>query len=134
MVRVDKQADTAFARVICLPIAPVRGARQLLVLHYLNNVPPRPAEEPDAATIAKDAKAKKGSKPADGKTAADKSAPAKSSDKPAGEKAAADKPAAARSAEKAPAKSTAAEKKSAAEKKPAADKNARPQATPGAQP
>ncbi|MFM0597343.1 rod shape-determining protein MreC [Paraburkholderia dilworthii] len=134
VVRVDKQADTAFARVICLPIAPVRGARQLLVLHYLNNVPPRPAEEPDAATIAKDAKAKKGNKPADGKAAADKSALAKSSDKTAGEKAAADKPAAARSSEKAPAKSTAAEKKSAAEKKPAADKNAKPQATPGAQP
>ncbi|MFM0645370.1 rod shape-determining protein MreC [Paraburkholderia bryophila] len=134
VVRVDKQADTAFARVICLPIAPVRGARQLLVLHYLNNVPPRPAEEPDAATIAKDAKAKKGNKPADSKAAADKSAPAKSGDKPAGEKPAADKPAAAKSSEKAPAKSTAAEKKSAAEKKPAADKNAKPQATPGAQP
>jgi rod shape-determining protein MreC len=130
VVRVDKQADTAFARVICLPIAPVRGARQLLVLHYLNNVPPRPAEEPDAATVAKDAKAKKGNKPADSKAAADKSAAAA---KP-GEKPAADKPAPARSSEKTPAKPTAAEKKSATEKKPAADRNAKPQATPGAQP
>ena len=138
VVRVDKQADTAFARVICLPVAPVRGARQLLVLHYVNNVPPRPAEEPDAATAAKDAKAKKGGKPADGKAAADKPA-AKSADKPAAEKSAAEKPAAekpapAKAAEKPSAKSASAEKKSAAEKKPAADKNAKPQATPGAQP
>ena len=147
VVRVDKQADTAFARVICLPIAPVRGARQLLVLHYVNNVPPRPAEEPDAATAAKDAKAKKGGKTvdgktadgkaADGKTAADKSA-AKAGEKAAGaksagEKPAAEKPAAAKPGEKAPARSAAAEKKSAAEKKPA-EKNAKPQATPGAQP
>jgi rod shape-determining protein MreC len=126
VVRVDKQADTAFARVICLPVAPVRGARQLLVLHYLNNVPPRPAEEPDAATTAKDAKAKKGSKPADGKATADKSA-AKSAEKPV------EKPPA-KPAEKAPAKAAATEKKAAAEKKPAEDKSAKPQATPGAQP
>jgi rod shape-determining protein MreC len=117
VVRVDKQADTAFARVVCLPVAPVRGARQLLVLHYVNNVPPRPAEEPDAATVAKEAK-KKGGKPADGKAPADKSAA-----KP-GEKAA---------AEKAPAKPAAAEKKSA-DKKPAAEKSAKPQAAPRAQP
>ncbi|MFM0740036.1 rod shape-determining protein MreC [Paraburkholderia xenovorans] len=124
VVRVDKQADTAFARVICLPVAPVRGARQLLVLHYLNNVPPRPAEEPDAATAAKDAKAKKGAKAADSKTAADKTAAAaKPGDKPA-EKPADKTP---------PAKSAAAEKKSA-EKKPAAEKSAKPQAKPGAQP
>ncbi len=65
VVRVDKQADTAFARVVCLPVAPVRGARQLLVLHYQNTVPPRPADEPDAASAAKEAKAKKGAKPAE---------------------------------------------------------------------
>lgn len=114
VVRVDKLADTAFARVICLPVAPVRGARQLLVLRYLNNVPPRPAEEPDAATAAKDAK-KKGAKPADSKAAADKSAAGPAEKSP-------------------PAKPAAAEKKSAAEKKPAADKNAKPPARPGAQP
>lgn len=125
VVRVDKQADTAFARVICLPVAPVRGARQLLVLHYLNNVPPRPAEEPDAATTAKDLKAKKGSK-----ATADKSA-AKPAEKPA---------APAKPAEKPPAKATGTEKKAATEKKPAAEKadkaekGTKPQATPGAQP
>ncbi|PZR38463.1 rod shape-determining protein MreC, partial [Paraburkholderia fungorum] len=127
VVRVDKQADTAFARVICLPVAPVRGARQLLVLHYQNNVPPRPAEEPDAATTAKDAKAKKGGKAADSKAAVDKSAA-----KPAEKQATPAKP-----AEKPSAKTAAAEKKAAGEKKPAAEKaekNTKPPATPGAQP
>jgi rod shape-determining protein MreC len=62
VVRVDKQADTAFARVICVPIAQVRGARQLLVLHYMNDVPPRPAE-PDPVAAAKEAKAKRNAKP-----------------------------------------------------------------------
>ncbi|CAH2771001.1 MAG: Rod shape-determining protein MreC [uncultured Caballeronia sp.] len=62
VVRVDKQADTAFARVVCLPIAPVRGAHQLLVLHYEVNQPPNPkeAEEAAAAKDAKDNKGKKG--------------------------------------------------------------------------
>ncbi|WP_153098826.1 rod shape-determining protein MreC [Paraburkholderia hayleyella] len=58
VVRVDKQADTAFARVVCVPVAPVRGARQLLVLHYENDVPPRP-EAAEAANADKDAKAEK---------------------------------------------------------------------------
>ncbi|CAB3785506.1 hypothetical protein LMG28614_02150 [Paraburkholderia ultramafica] len=141
VVRVDKQADTAFARVVCLPVAPVRGARQLLVLHYVNDVPPRPAEQPDAATAAKEAKAKKGGKPADGKAAADKStarpgekAAAEKPTTKASEKAPPEKPAAAKPAEKAPAKPAAAEKKPATDKKPAAEKNAKPQAMPGAQP
>ncbi|HYS67503.1 MAG TPA: rod shape-determining protein MreC [Paraburkholderia sp.] len=136
VVRVDKQADTAFARVICLPIAPVRGARQLLVLHYVNDVPPRPAEEPDPAAAAKEAaKAKKGGKAADSKAAADKSA-AKPAEKPAtAATKPVDKPAAVKPAEKAPATPAATEKKSATEKKPtAADKSAKPQAAPGAQP
>jgi rod shape-determining protein MreC len=64
VVRVDKQADTAFARVICVPIAQVRGARQLLVLHYVNDVPPRPAE-PDPVAAAKEAKARRNAKPTD---------------------------------------------------------------------
>jgi rod shape-determining protein MreC len=133
VVRVDKQADTAFARVICLPIAPVRGARQLLVLHYVNDVPPRPAEEPDPAAAAKEAaKAKKNAK-ADGKAAADKSA------KPA-EKTGADKNAAAKPADNAPAQAAqagkpgTADQKSAASKKPAAAEKAKPQAAPGAKP
>ncbi|CAB3659532.1 rod shape-determining protein MreC [Paraburkholderia rhynchosiae] len=123
VVRVDKQADTAFARVICLPIAPVRGARQLLVLHYVNDVPPRPAEEPDAA---KEAKAKKSAKSAESKAAADKSA--KSTEKPAADKNAAPKP-----AENAPGKPAAADQKSAAPRKPA-DEKAKPPAKPGAKP
>jgi rod shape-determining protein MreC len=127
VVRVDKQADTAFARVICLPVAPVRGARDLLVLHYVNNVPPRPAEEPAAAT-AKDAKAKKGGKSADGKAAAADKSAAKPGDKAAGDKATT------KATEKAAVKPAAAEKKSAAEKKPATQKNAKPQATPEANP
>jgi rod shape-determining protein MreC len=63
VVRVDKQADTAFARVVCLPIAPVRGARQLLVLHYEINQPPNP-EEIEAAAAAKELKDNKGKKKA----------------------------------------------------------------------
>lgn len=61
VIRVDKQADTAFARVICVPVAAVRGARQMLVLRYQTDAPPRPAE-PEPASAAKDAKAKKGAK------------------------------------------------------------------------
>ncbi len=53
VVRVDKQADTAFARIVCLPVAPVRGARQLLVLHYNVNVPPNPVELEAAAARKK---------------------------------------------------------------------------------
>jgi rod shape-determining protein MreC len=108
VMRVDKQADTAFARVICLPVAPVRGARQLLVLHYQNMVPPRPADEPDAASAAKEAKAKKGAKPAE-KTA-DKNVKAAA---PASAAAVAAKPA-----------SAAVEKKSTGEKKTAGEKKA----------
>ncbi|MEA3094537.1 MAG: rod shape-determining protein MreC, partial [Caballeronia sp.] len=72
VVRVDKQADTAFARVVCLPIAPVRGARQLLVLHYEINQPPNPeeAEEAAAAKEAKDNKGKKKAAPAKSASAA----------------------------------------------------------------
>jgi rod shape-determining protein MreC len=61
VLRVDKQADTAFARVVCVPIAAVRGARQLLVLHYNVNVPPNPIEV-EAAAAAKEAKENKGKK------------------------------------------------------------------------
>jgi rod shape-determining protein MreC len=79
VVRVDKQADTAFARVVCLPIAPVRGARQLLVLHYEVNQPPNP-EEVEAAAAAKEAKDNKGKKgkaaPAKNASAAAPAAPA----------------------------------------------------------
>jgi rod shape-determining protein MreC len=61
VLRVDKQADTAFARVVCVPIAAVRGARQLLVLHYNLNEPPNPIEV-EAAAAAREAKENKGKK------------------------------------------------------------------------
>ncbi|KVE33387.1 rod shape-determining protein MreC [Burkholderia sp. TSV86] len=64
VVRVDKLADTAFAHVVCEPIAAVRGARTMLVLHYRNDIPPRPATD-DAASDAKAAKGKKPAKSAD---------------------------------------------------------------------
>jgi len=132
VVRVDKQADTAFARVVCLPVAPVRGARQLLVLHYQNTVLPRPADEPDAASAVKDAKGKKGGKPAE-KTAAkpaDKAAP----DKNAADKGATDKNAKAAAPASAAAARPAEQKKAASEKKPPAGKNARQPAAQGSQP
>ncbi|SAK41427.1 rod shape-determining protein MreC [Caballeronia hypogeia] len=69
VLRVDKQADTAFARVVCVPIAAVRGARQLLVLHYNLNEPPNPIEV-EAAAAAKEAKENKGKKKPAAKAAA----------------------------------------------------------------
>jgi rod shape-determining protein MreC len=67
VLRVDKQADTAFARVVCAPVATVRGARQVLVLHYVSQVPPIPESLEPAPADAKDAKKK-----SDAKKAADK--------------------------------------------------------------
>ncbi|CAH2782022.1 MAG: Rod shape-determining protein MreC [uncultured Caballeronia sp.] len=88
VVRVDKQADTAFARVVCLPIAPVRGAHQLLVLHYEVNQPPNP-EEAEEAAVAKDAKddnkGKKGKAIAPAKSAS-AAAPAAAASAPAAKK------------------------------------------------
>jgi rod shape-determining protein MreC len=80
VVRVDKQADTAFARVVCAPVAAVRGARDVLVLHYRNDAPPRP-EEP--AAPPKDAKAKKGGKTAEKSEKASDAAGDKAGDKAA---------------------------------------------------
>jgi rod shape-determining protein MreC len=133
VVRVDKQADTAFARVICLPVAPVRGARQLLVLHYQNTVPPRPADEPDAASAAKEAKAKKGAKPAE-KSAeknAKAAAPASASASAAATATAAKPASAAKSASEAAAEKKSAERKLASEKKAAAERLAAIRAATG---
>ncbi|AJK48056.1 rod shape-determining protein MreC [Burkholderia plantarii] len=63
VVRIDKLADTAFAHVVCMPIAAVRGAREMLVLHYQSDVPPRPVDPEPAAD--KNAKGRKGAKTAD---------------------------------------------------------------------
>ena len=117
VMRVDKQADTAFARVVCLPVAPVRGARQLLVLHYQNTVPPRPADEPSPASAAKDAKAKKGAKPTEkaAATSADKGVADKGAKAAAPASAALAKPATGR---------TATEKKEPGERRPVAERQA----------
>ncbi|WP_321934448.1 rod shape-determining protein MreC [Paraburkholderia sp. J8-2] len=110
VLRVDKQADTAFARVVCLPLAAVRGARQVLVLHYVPQVPPNPiiAEEAAAAAEAKDAKKK----------------PAKAADKKADKKAddAKAKPAAAAGASGATAPAAPAQQAKPAANAPTADK------------
>jgi len=128
VVRVDKQADTAFARVICQPIAPVRGARDLLVLHYENNVPPRPADEPDPAAAAKEAKKKNAKAQDKGKPGEKdaKAAPTASASAPAAATAPA-KPAAPVAAS-----SGKAAGKASTDKKPAAEKSAKPQAAQGA--
>ncbi|MBR8038347.1 rod shape-determining protein MreC [Burkholderia cenocepacia] len=81
VVRVDKLADTAFARVTCAPVAAVRGARQMLVLHYRNDIPPRPAEPDPAAE--KNAKGKKGAKAAAKGEKAEKTDKADANAKPA---------------------------------------------------
>lgn len=72
VVRVDKQADTAFARVVCEPVAAVSGARDVLVLHYQSDVPPRP-EAPEPASQPKGKNAAKGAEKGAEK-AADKTA------------------------------------------------------------
>lgn len=108
VVRVDKQADTAFARVVCAPLAAVRGARQVLVLHFVRQVPPNPVEAAEAAAAAAAAEAK------DTKKKAAKGADKKADDK---SKAAAPAPVAAKPASKptatapqaAPAKAPAAQ-------------------------
>jgi len=120
VVRVDKLADTAFARVTCMPVAAVRGARQMLVLRYQNDIPPRPAEpEPAPDKNAKGGKKaqKAAAKPAD--MAADK--PADKNAKPADPAArpAAGAPAAAAQPGVKSAPASAAQAKPAAPAKPA---------------
>ncbi len=128
VARVDKQADTAFAHVICVPIAPARGARQLLVLHYQNDAPPRPADEPDAASAAKDAKKKNAKAPEKGAKPGDQNA--KSADGNATAAAApTSSPAATGTAAAKPPAATA--KPAPSEKKPAAEKNTKPQPAQG---
>jgi rod shape-determining protein MreC len=119
VVRVDKLADTAFAHVTCLPVASVRGARQMLALRYQNDIPPRPAEPDQAASDAKPAKGgKKGPKGA--AKAADKAGakPAAAASAPAGGK---------------PVGGAAATAAAPANAKPAAPANAKP-AAPDAKP
>jgi rod shape-determining protein MreC len=56
--RIERRAESAFARIHCIPLALVSGARHVMVLQPQSaQIPPRPAEtEPIAPT-------KKGVKP-----------------------------------------------------------------------
>ncbi|KAK43244.1 rod shape-determining protein MreC [Caballeronia sp. LZ029] len=134
VLRVDKQADTAFARVVCVPIAAVRGARQLLVLHYNVNVPPNPIEV-EAAAAAKEAKENKGKKKAAPKAAAaagasGASAPAGASAPTPGSAVAATAPA--KPVEAPPAKAAAPKAASGAAAKPSKKAHAPKPASSGA--
>ncbi|MDR5853307.1 rod shape-determining protein MreC [Caballeronia sp. LZ062] len=125
VLRVDKQADTAFARVVCVPVAAVRGARQLLVLHYNVNVPPNPIEV-EAAAAAKEAKENKGKKKSAPKAAAGASAPvAASAPASASAAVAASAPAAKAAAPKAASSASAKSGKKAHAPKPASSGAAR---------
>jgi rod shape-determining protein MreC len=46
VVRIDRKTDTAFTHVLCEPVSPIHGERQVLVLHYDNVLLPPP---PDSA-------------------------------------------------------------------------------------
>ena len=49
ILRVDHPADSAFAKVVAVPIAQIRGVRQLLVLHYQEPLPPNPLDAAPAS-------------------------------------------------------------------------------------
>ena len=46
VAKVDRRPDSAFARIVCYPIAQVDGARHVIVLDsLLKQIPARPAQE-----------------------------------------------------------------------------------------
>jgi rod shape-determining protein MreC len=53
IVQIERKADTAFSRVYCEPVAGVRSHRQLLVVRYDANLPPRDETSPPDAPVAK---------------------------------------------------------------------------------
>jgi rod shape-determining protein MreC len=54
--RVERRADSAFARIYCTPVAVVTGARHVMVISTLpGQIPPRPAPLP-AATVGRKGK------------------------------------------------------------------------------
>jgi rod shape-determining protein MreC len=61
VVRIDKQSDTEFMRIACVPLAIARSARQMLVLHYAQPRPARPDDDDAAASGASAASAARGS-------------------------------------------------------------------------
>lgn len=55
--KVERRADSAFAKIYCTPQANVLGARHVMVLQPLTNlVPGKPAEEPAAAGVKRGVK------------------------------------------------------------------------------
>jgi len=51
VVRIDRVSDTEFMHIDCVPLAIARSARQMLVLHYSEPRPARPADDnPDTGT------------------------------------------------------------------------------------
>jgi rod shape-determining protein MreC len=69
VAQIDHQADTAFARVICTPVAPIHGPRQLLVLQYTPLALPPPDFEAGTGRDAGKTVAKKTARPEKGAAA-----------------------------------------------------------------
>jgi rod shape-determining protein MreC len=61
--RIERRADSAFARIHCVPLAHVTAARYVLVLAPIGAQAPRPAPAPDAASLARKKADKAGAKP-----------------------------------------------------------------------
>lgn len=116
--RIERRADSAFARIYCVPIATVSGARYALVLAPVGDQPPRiaPALPDPLAALKKKDKEKPGKSDPKAKGKAEKPAADKPADK------AADKPA------EAPAQKPAAQ----AATKPAAQQPVKPAASAAA--
>jgi rod shape-determining protein MreC len=55
--RIERRAESAFARIHCIPLALVSGARHVMVLQPQSaQIPPRPSSATDAATLKKGAR------------------------------------------------------------------------------
>ncbi|MBY4896784.1 rod shape-determining protein MreC [Cupriavidus sp. AU9028] len=86
VMQIERKADTPFSRVFCEPVAGVRAHRQLLVVQYEANLPPReaaadPASAQDrkrgaAERAARRAASQPGATPTAGAAASGASAPA----------------------------------------------------------
>jgi rod shape-determining protein MreC len=87
VLRVERQSDSAFAKVVAIPIAQIRGVRQLLVLHYQEAIPPNPLDAAASQAAAKpaskrDARGTRGATDSAGSAAAAGTAPAAASGVP----------------------------------------------------
>jgi rod shape-determining protein MreC len=55
--RIERRADSGFAKILCIPLAQVNGARHVLVLKPVSSeIPPRPSEEAPAVAARKGAR------------------------------------------------------------------------------